>query len=484
MTDEIHSASFRDPSGFIFRREGLIHRQVNRRYASEYDQLMGSGLYETLVAKGLLLPHEELEEPLSPDPEHYRTLLPEQLEFVSYPYEWSFSQLKDAALLTLRIQRAALASGMTLRDASAYNVQFQRGRPVFIDTLSFGHYEEGEPWVGYRQFCQHFLAPLALMSRRDVRLSQLLRTNIDGIPLDLAASLLPLRSWLNMGLLMHIRVHSGFQQRYEGEGAQPQSAPTARKLSKSALGNLITALEGTARRLDWHPAGTEWAEYYEGDSYEEGSLEHKKSLVAKFLAAVAPEKVWDFGANTGVYSRIASEQGAQVVSFDVDPACVERNYREVREKKEKRVLPLLLDLVNPSPGIGWANQERETLAQRQGADALLALALIHHIAISNNVPLPHISDFFAALGENLVIEFVPKSDAKVRTLLATREDVFPHYTREGFEAAFSRRWHIEEAVEIEGSQRTLYLLRRRTAPDSESQTPGPSALAPDRSDRE
>jgi len=483
MADEFHSASFRDPSGFVFRRDGVIHRQVNRRYASEYDQLMGSGLYEKLVAKGLLLPHEELPEPPSPSPDHYRTLLPEQLEFVSYPYEWSFSQLKDAALLTLRIQHLALARGMTLRDASAYNVQFQRGRPVFIDTLSFGHYEEGEPWVGYRQFCQHFLAPLVLMCRRDVRLSQLLRTNIDGVPLDLAASLLPARTWLNIGLWMHIRVHSRFQRRYEGEGAEAQSAPTRRKLSKSALGNMITSLQGTVGKLDWHPAGTEWAEYYEGDSYEVGSLEHKKSLVSKFLTAVSPEEVWDLGANTGVYSRIASEQGARVVSFDVDPACVERSYREVREKKQERVLPLLLDLVNPSPGIGWANQERETITERRGADAVLALALVHHIAISNNVPLPHISEFLATLTENLVIEFVPKSDVKVQTLLATREDVFPHYTQEGFEAAFSPRWHIEEAAQIEDSERTLYLLRRRPAsraPSEAADPPSPGAIRTDR----
>jgi ribosomal protein L11 methylase PrmA len=426
---------------------------------------MGSGLYEKLVKRRQLLPHEELEDPTVSAPDHYRTLLPEQLEFVSYPYEWSFSQLKDAALLTLRIQREALACDMTLRDASAYNVQFQRGRPIFIDTLSFGHYEEGEPWVGYRQFCQHFLAPLALMSRRDVRLLELLRSNIDGIPLDLAASLLPVRTWLNLGLWMHIRVHAKYQRRYQGEGAEAQNAPSPRKLSKAALTNLIRALEGTVQKLDWHPAGTEWAEYYCGDSYESGSLDFKKSLVAKFLSAISPEKVWDLGANTGVYSRIASEQGAHVVSFDVDPACVERNYREVREKKEERVLPLLLDLVNPSPGIGWANRERAAISERKGADAILALALIHHIAISNNVPLRHISDFLATLTANLVIEFVPKSDAKVRVLLATREDVFPDYTREGFETAFAERWQIGEAVEIEGSERILYRLRRRDGAD-------------------
>jgi ribosomal protein L11 methylase PrmA len=469
---ELLGASFRDPSGYVFQRDGVVYRQVNRCFSDDYDLLMSSGLYERLVAKHLLIPHQEVEVELEPaiprdtprlSVDRYRILRPEQLDFVSYPYEWCFSQLKDAALLTLRLQREALAKDMTLKDASVYNVQFQRGRPVMIDTLSFERYREGQPWVGYRQFCQHFLAPLALMSRRDVRLNQLLRSHLDGVPLDLARQLLPLRCWLNFGLLMHIRMHARYQQRYEasGDGDETSAKPRVRAVSKSALGNLIRALENTVKGLRWAPEGTEWAEYYSGDSYEAEALDHKKVVVRGFLDAIAPSRVWDLGANTGVYSRIAAEQGAAVVSFDVDPACVERNYLDVRKHKEERVLPLLLDLVNPSPAIGWANAERSSLAQRRHPDAILALALIHHVAISNNVPLPHIADFFAELAANLVIEFVPKSDAKVKVLLASREDIFPSYTREGFEAAFARAFEILETVEIPGSERTLYRMRRR-----------------------
>jgi len=458
MSRERHEASFRDPSGFVFQRNGAILRQVNQQYASEYEQLMSSGLYEALVSKRWLIPHEEVTDDPG-DAEHFRTLRPERIDFISQPYEWSFSQLQDAALLTLRIQREALAFDMTLRDASAYNVQFQHGRPIFIDTLSFGHYREGDPWVGYRQFCQHFLAPLALMSRRDIRLQRLLVTHIDGIPLDLAVSLLPRRTWLNLSLTMHLWMHARFQRRFEGGGEQ--AAAQTRTLAKSAHLNLIRALEGTVGKLDWQPQGTEWADYYRGDSYEEDALEHKQELVEKFLSQISPSHVWDLGANTGVYSRIASKLGARVCSFDVDPACVERNYREVRANGEEAILPLLLDLVNPSPSIGWANRERRALVDRSNADAILALALIHHLAISNNVPLSHISRLLADLSEHLIIEFVPKSDAKVRTLLATREDIFPNYTRAGFEAAFRADWTIAEAVDIQGSERTLYRLERR-----------------------
>jgi len=465
MNEQRHGASFRDPSGFIFVSDGQVHRQVNTRYSSEYEQLMGSGLYEALSTKRWLIPHEEVDAPGPTSPEAFRTLRPEPLDFVSYPYEWSFSQLQDAALLTLRIQRRALEFDMTLRDASAYNVQFQRGRPIFIDTLSFGHYTEGEPWVGYRQFCQHFLAPLALMSRRDIRLEQLLIPHLDGIPLDLAVSLLPWRSWLNLGLLMHLRLHARYQRRYESAGAvsdeAPTPAPSAPRVSRAAHLNLIRALENTVSRLTWKPEGTEWADYYEGDSYDEASLEAKKTLVAHSLAALAPERVWDLGANTGVYSRLAVAAGAQVCSFDIDPACVERNYRAVRKEKERSLLPLRLDLTNPSPAIGWAHRERASLAQRSNADTVLALALIHHLAISNNVPLPDIARFLAELAPSLVIEFVPKEDAKVQTLLASREDIFPDYTQPGFEAAFAGVWQVEEASAIPGSSRTLYRMRRR-----------------------
>jgi hypothetical protein len=466
MSKRAIGASFRDPSGFIFKHEGRAYRQVNQRYREDYDLLMSSGLFEALVAKNLLVGHEEVDPPAPTSPDHYRTLLPEQIPFISYPYEWCFSQLKDAALLTLRLQQIAMKHEMSLKDATSYNIQFLNGRPIMIDTLSFERYREGSPWVGYRQFCQHFLAPLSLMCKRDLRLLAMMRVHLDGIPLDLATSLLPTRSFLNRGLYMHLRLHARFQRSYEGAASakadEEAKAPKARPLSKRGVSNLVEDLRGVVRKLDWAPKGTEWADYYLGDSYEDDSLEHKQTLVRDQLKELAPSCVWDLGANTGVYSRIAAECCDRVVSFDIDPACVERNYREAKKTKETRVLPQLLDLVNPSPALGWAHDERSSLAQRAQADVILALALIHHIAISNNVPLPNVAAYLAELASNLIIEFVPKSDPKVKTLLATREDVFPAYTREGFEAAFQEYFEIVTATDIRGSDRTLYQMRRRS----------------------
>jgi len=463
MTEEADGASFRDPSGYVYRRDGVIYREINRSYASHYDQLMSSGLYEKLVSRRLLIAHEEISDRRSADGTPYLTIRPEKVAFISHPYEWSFSQLKDAARATLRVQREALDFGMALKDASAYNIQFHEGRPTLIDTLSFETYEEGRPWVAYRQFCQHFLAPLALMAYRDVRLGQLLRVHIDGIPLDLAWSLLPSRAWLNLHLLLHIRLHARYQRRY-AVGATEVRHPV-RPLSKRSLINLMAGIESAVKKLEWKPVGTEWVEYYAGDSYTDAAAEHKMEMLARHLDRVDPDEVWDLGANVGVFSRIASDRKIRTIAFDVDPACVDRNYRQVRSAGETRILPLLMDLVNPSPAIGWANGERSSLLERRSADLVMALALIHHLAISNNVPLQNLADFFARLAKHLIIEFVPKSDPKVQTLLASREDVFPGYTKQGFEAAFRGPFEIEDATPIRGSERTLYLMRRRAQAD-------------------
>jgi hypothetical protein len=272
-------ASFRDPSGFLFTRQGVLYRQVNQEYRTHYDLLMSSGLYTRLVGMGLLIPHDEVAEQPQESEVAYRVIRPEPLEFVSYPYEWSFSQLKDAALATLAIQKQSLEAGMVLKDASMYNIQFFHGKPVLIDTLSFEMYREGEPWVAYRQFCQHFLASLALMAHTDVRLSQLLRVYIDGIPLDLASRLLPRRTRYGLGLATHIHLHAAAQKRYADKSTA--KVGSTRKMSKVSFMGLMDSIESTTRKLSWKPAGTEWGDYYAASSghYSTAAFEHKKQLV-------------------------------------------------------------------------------------------------------------------------------------------------------------------------------------------------------------
>ena len=456
IADASVPGSFRDPSGFLFRRDGRLYRQVNESYRSDYDRLMESGLYRDLTEEGLLVPHDETSEPQMSGGGSI-VIQPETIPFISYAYEWSFSQLQDAALATLSIEKKALEHGMSLKDASAYNIQFRGCRPVLIDTLSFEQYREGEPWVAYRQFCQHFLAPLALMSHTDVRLSQLLRVNIDGIPLDLASHLLPSKTRLALGLATHIHLHAQAQRRY----ADKPVKPAGRKMSRMAFLGLIDNLESTAKKLTWKPVGTEWGDYYAATNYSDASLEHKAQILADCLERVNPKTVWDLGANTGRFSRIAADRGIPTVAFDIDPAAVEHDYLDCRKRDEKNLLPLLSDLTNPSPAIGWQNRERQSLIERGPCDTALALALVYHLAIGNNLPFNMIVDFLAGICRTLVIEFVPKSDSQVKRLLATREDIFPAYTREGFEQAFSARFAIIVSSPVKGSERTIYLMELR-----------------------
>ena len=386
------SASFRDPSGFLFTDKGILYRQINRAYSSDYARLMDSGLYGKLVRANLLIPHVESDQLPAKSDAAFKVIQPERVPFISYPYEWSFSQLKDAALATLSIQKRALKLDMSLKDASAYNIQFVRGKVTLIDTLSFEVYKEGQPWVAYKQFCQHFLAPLALMCYRDVRLSQLMRVYIDGVPLDLASELLPAKTKFNFGLLTHIHIHASAQKKYSDKAVSPR----AMGMNKQALTGLIESLASTIQKLTWKPAGTEWGDYYENTNYTDLAFEHKKQLVHEWSVEKKPALVWDLGGNTGVFSREAASAGAFTVSFDIDPAAVEQNYRTVKSNKEQNVLPLVLDLTNPSPSLGWNNRERDSFGARGPVDMALALAIIHHLAISNNVPLPQLADFFAS----------------------------------------------------------------------------------------
>ncbi len=454
------ASSFRDPSGFLFEQDGVLYRQVNAGYRDAYELLGSSGLYESLVRDGLLIPHDEVDPAGLGVDGAFRVLRPERIPFISYPYEWCFHQLKHAALATLEIQRRALERGMCLKDASAYNIQFRSGNPVLIDTLSFERYREGAPWIAYRQFCQHFLGPLALMRYATHGSNGLAQLHIDGVPLPTASALLPLRTRFRPSLLLHLHLHGRSQERHADRGAPPP----ARRVSLLAVRGLVDSLRTAIEGLVWKHPDTEWGDYYERLSYSDEALADKKAQVEAFLGEASPRTVWDLGANTGVFSRIASERGAFTLSGDMDPVAVDRNYLACRARGEANLLPLLLDVTNPSPAIGWANDERRSLEQRGPADAVLALALVHHLAIGHNLPLGRIAAWLARLCRFLIIEFVPKEDSQVQRLLATREDIFPDYHEASFEAAFREHFTVCRCVSLKGSSRCLYLMERGPRP--------------------
>lgn len=451
--------SFRDPAGLVFERDGVLYRQVNQCDQSDYRRLMDSGLFESLVADGLLVSHDEVDV----EPMHaatvWRVIRPRRVPFVSYPYEWCFGQLKDAALLTLELQRRAVARGISLKDATAYNVQWLDGRPTLIDTLSFEALRPDRPWSAYRQFCQHFLAPLALMARVDVRLGQLSRVHLDGVPLDLAAKLLPFGTRFRPGLILHLLAHARAQRVAE---RRDQTTPgVGRRFSEAALLGLVDHLESTVRSLAWEPGGTTWDGYYAKTNYSAEAFEAKRRLVEEWLELARPAEVWDLGANDGTFARMASEQGARVVAFDVDPSCVERNYRANRAANDERILPLLLDLTNPSPAQGWAHAERSSWLGRGPAEMVTALALVHHLSLANNVPLGLVAECLARASRRwLLIEFVPRGDSQAKRLTVGREDLFVHYDEPRFLESLRPFFEPIRSERLPTGERSMHLLER------------------------
>ena len=349
------SASFRDPDGFMFEQDGKLYRCVNASYESDYKKFMKSGLYNALTEKRWLVPHEETNE--IPIPQGCKYILkPEILPFISYPYEWSFGQLREAALLTLDIFSISLDYGMTLKDGTAYNITWHEGKPIFLDTLSFMEYSDGTPWQGYQQFCRHFLAPLALMHHVDLRLQKLLQTFLDGIPLDLASTLLPWRTWFNMRLGIHIHMHARSQKKYASIREK-----VAVYVPVKTVRNLIESLHNSVVTLSPPLAHTEWGSYYSDTNYTAEQRAEKKEVITNWLASQRAQRVLDLGANDGTYSLVAAQTGSIVIAADIDPMAVQFNYERCKRDGETSITPLLVDFTAPSPGIGWLCQERSSL---------------------------------------------------------------------------------------------------------------------------
>jgi ribosomal protein L11 methylase PrmA len=452
-------SSFRDPSGFIFKKDNILYRQINKSYKNDYDFLINSGLFSKLVEKKYLINHKEVKLK-SGDQLAYKIIQPEFIPFVSYPYEWSFSQLKDAALLTLKIQKTALKFGMSLKDATAYNIQFVKSHPILIDTLSFEKYEIGKPWIAYKQFCQHFLAPLALMSFKDLNFGKLSSLWIDGIPLDLTAKNLPFRAKLSPGILFNIFMHASSQSKHAGDTISENKNPKP-LLNKNQLLAIIENLESTVQSLKIPRQKTIWEDYYDNTNYTKIAYKNKIEIISQWLKKIKPTSVWDMGGNDGTFGRLASAQKISTLVSDFDPLAIEKAYLKSKEIKDEYMLPLIIDLINPSPAIGWENQERMSFLDRANFDLTLCLALVHHLALTNNLPLSYISKMLFNHTKKLIIEFIPKTDSNVKLLLSRRTDIFENYNQESFEKEFQNYFRIIERKKIKGSERILYLMERK-----------------------
>ena len=448
-----HPSSFRDPSGFVFFHEEKYYRQVNKSYAENYDRLMSSGLYTTLTERKCLLPHTELKENISGAEDCYVTLLPEQLSFISYPYEWCFEQLKDAALLTLKIVRTAVAHEMILKDATPLNVQFHNGKPDFIDTLSFEKYDASLPWIAYRQFCETFLFPLWLSHYHKMNFQQVLNVYPEGIPVEIAAKLLPAKSRLNSGIWLHLLLQNKIKKQRAGN-------KTTYSFSKKKLLDLVAHLESIIQKLD-NSSNTTWSNYYSECIEHPGYLDEKKKIVSQLLAQVQGTKLIDLGANDGEFSFLAAEKGFTVIATDSDEQCINNLYKKVRGAGINNLIPLCIDITNPSAATGFANKERTSINERSKGDVVMALALVHHLAIGKNIPLPMLSAYFNELAPQLIVEFVSKEDEKTQLLLQHKKDIFPTYTKESFENFFQQSFTIVSMNRVGSTDRFIYLMNKK-----------------------
>ncbi len=454
-----HPASFRDSSGFVFEINGTPYRWINRAYAIDYNFLISSGLSDKLFADHILVRHEEVNVGQENNNDSFKIIKPEKIPIISYPYEWSFSQLKDASLLTLRTLKTSLEYGMILKDASAFNIQFRTGyQPIFIDTLSFAVYEEGQPWLGYKQFCEHFLSPLCLSSYLGAEYQSLLKLSVDGIPLKMASRLLPWYSKLKPSVLMHIHLHSNSVDYYSDK--RKITSGRNRKIPKRNLLAMIDHLESFITGLELPKKDkTQWQDYDKETHYADRSKISKADIVKQFVEIANPKVVWDIGANDGFFSRLVQGENRQVLSLDADVLAVEKNYSYIK-KNNCNIYPLVFNLTNPTPSIGWANKERENLTKRSNPELIMSLALIHHIVITNNVPFLEVAKYFSNITEWLIMEFVPPDDEKVSCLPDTAGK--KNYCRENFDKAFLYHFESINELKIEDSNRSVLLLRKKT----------------------
>ncbi len=459
--------SFRDPSGTVFSHNGRIFRTIAEQAAPGFDAVRATGLLERLERQERVVGTKLIEaRPDLPDGDIRYVVEHPRLPFVSYPYEWTFSALKAAALHHLDVQLDALAENVTLSDASAYNVQFVGPHPVFIDVLSFRPYRDGEFWAGHRQFCEQFLNPLLVRALLGVPHNDWYRGALEGISSEYLSRTLSLRHKLSWNVLTQVVLQASLQRSVGGKLDREQAeAIKQRRFPKSSF---VAMLQRLRRYIDGlSPADrtpTQWQDYAADNTYSDADYGAKKQFVHDAVTASGPAMVWDLGCNVGEYAEIALEAGADhVVGWDVDHGALEAGFTRARERK-LNVLPLHFDAANPSPSQGWDQAERYGMAERGPADMVLALAFVHHLAIARNVPLDHVAKWLTEIGRAGVVEFVEKGDSTVRQMLAVREDIFPDYTLDAFLSAMSKHARITRRLALSqpgsGSMRHLIAFER------------------------
>jgi hypothetical protein len=453
--------SFRDPAGFVFKQNGELFRRVNPSGLDDFKFLIDSGLYAKLVNNQMLVSHVE-------SPNHIDSsvdLRPIAIPIISYPYEWTLSQLKSAALLTLDIQEQALLRGMTLKDASPFNIQFQSDSPIFIDTLSFSKNDQSTLWLGYRQFCELFLVPLLLKKYVSgiLRLPELYFN--DGRNLEIAVSALPFRIFLKKGLFFHIYLHSKAQKKFSETSVK---AISSKKVSVQSQILLVKSLRKSISRITPVFAESTWSDYYTDIHYSDLEFKEKKEAVFSFLSTIRPKLVMDLAGNSGEFSELAINLGASVLLVDSDESAIETALAKNTSTAldGQYYLKLVIDILNPTSSQGWAGSERKTLLQRCSPDLVMALALTHHLFITHSISLSKLAEYFSTLSKYLIIEHCSGDDSQVKILNQNKHLSDASLSFDAFEQEFSHFFDFIDSRPLKSGARRLYLLKRKGDDDS------------------
>ena len=469
FTVKFDSGSFRDRTSRVFLADGEIYRTLNAESHADWRRASVQPFFQELMTDRRIIATDEV---ASETFQQFQFPVPivgalrhERVPFISYPYEWSFGMLRQAALLHLQILRDAVKSGLILKDASPYNVQFVDAQPIFIDVGSFTQLAPGEPWVAYRQFCELMLFPLLLQSYRGVHFQPILRGQLEGIS---ARQFLQWMRWRDMfrpGVLTNGWLQAALEQK-----TQSVSTSTVRDLQSSGfqssmIEQMLSKLTRLVERLDWTPQRTQWTHYNDSLPHVADDGQFKSEFVESVCRAKPRQLVWDLGCNEGRYSRIASEFADLVVAMDQDHACIDRLYKSL-PGKWSNILPLCVELANASPAQGWRGHERKRLEDRGRPDLILCLGLIHHLVLASNIPLPEVVDWLASFGAELILEFPSKQDAMVVALLRNKRDQYADYAHDCLEFELKKRFEIRRCEPLPSGERTMYHAVPRATADA------------------
>ena len=447
--------SYRDRDGFVIVKKQTVYRYIQHSYAETYEHFIDSGLYQHLTGEGLLIAHKEIDPSITKNDHYYKILQAEFIPFISYPYEWTANQWREAVLNLIEINSISIEYGMILKDATPFNFTFQNGKCIFIDTLSFETYTDGEPWTAYRQFCESMLGPAALLFFNGVAWGRMMQGYINGWPLKMISNNLPLHTWFNSSILFHIHLHAGFnRKRYN----KKQGAGFSKEKLRVLWGLLKKSISS------WKDSSNNkiWSDYYDAGILSKKYLTHKLQVVSNWLKETQPSTVIDLGANNGLFSIAASDIAHKVIAVESDHDCVEHLRQQVNNRKIENIETVMADITQPSAAIGWKNEERSSLLHRLTGDMVLSLALIHHLCISSNIPLEFVAELFSTLTTRFVIvEFIPRTDPKVTFMLMNRKDVFQDYTEEHFIRSFNQYFTLIKWTGCDSPERKLFLWEKK-----------------------